>query len=943
MAPPLVGRVIERRILSDVYARAMTGQPGLLLITGEAGIGKSRLISELGGAGEALLLTGESAPLVGATLAYGPFVSALDGRADWLLADDGPADMLPARHRLFERVAGLLTGLAPLVLVLEDMHWADESSRQLLAFLAVRLREQRILLVATLREEGLGGDVLRWLTELDRRPRVTRLRLGHLAEQEVTELIADLLPAGASAAQVAAIIDAAEGNPLYALELARTCPHWPPASIAEAVLAKASSITVDARALIDQLCVTDGGMSHELVAATLPLPEGRLLAATRQAVGEGLLAATETGYRFAHELIRQVFYARLLPGDRRRLHRRVAAVLNERPEPDAALLAKHWQLAERPDKAAVAALAAARRAISARAYPEADRFYVQAVDLSQWQKEPADAVLEEAAQAASWAHDPNRAAGYITDALACPDQAAADRARLLERLGRYRWESGDPAAAVEATRRAMALLDAGPPSVPQARVTAALAGRLMLLGDLPAAQPLAERAVAIAVGVGAAAVQAHGLATLGVIVSQQGDLAAGLAALRTSSELARRDGGVEDVLRAAANHVFVLMSAGKFADALEAGRDGRRTARLLGAPPALTAVLDNNIASVLTITGQWAMADQFLAELDAESPAGHTRYLRLVQLELAVGRGERARAAELANELADYPDDPRFNGPLHACLADQAANAGDVAAAADEVMRGLAATSDARLDGPEIRLLAIGARVAADLASLPRAARALPPESAARWEPLAAGFPERTRSIAARDRGGQPQVATFAAQIAAEQARQRRDDGRAMWRTVADAWHAAGQPYQEAYARLREADAAARAGRREQAARALVSCQHLAGRLPSPPLLSLAADLARRARIPSSPAAAGDAADTAGKAADAASRADLTSRENDVLALLAEGHSNRQIARALFISERTVAVHVSRILSKLGARNRTEAAAFVIRKEPDDNDPLPRR
>jgi len=933
MAPLLVGRIIERRVLSDVYARAMTGQPGLLLITGAAGIGKSRLVSELHGTGEALLLTGESAPLVGATLAYGPFVSALGGKADWLLADDGPADMLAARHRLFERMAGLLTDLAPVVLVLEDMHWADESSRQLLAFLAVRFREQRILLVATLREEGLAGDALRWLPELDRRPRVTRLRLGHLADHEVAALITDLLPTDATAAQVAAIIEAAEGNPLYARELARTCPHWPPASIAEAVLAKASSITVDARAVIDQLCVTDGGMSHELVAATVPLPEGRLLAAIRQAVDEGLLVATTTGYRFAHELIRQVFYAQLLPGDRRWLHRRVAAVLNERAEPDAALLAKHWQLADCPGNAAVAALAAARRAISARAYPEADRFYAQAVDLSQWQKEPADTVLEEAAQAASWAHDPHRAAGYIMAALARPGQAATDHARLLERLGRYRWEAGDPAAAVEATRQAMALLDAGPPSGPQARVAAALAGRLMLLGDLPASQPLAMRAVAIAKRVGAAAVQAHGLATLGVILSQQGDLAAGLAALRRSSELARRDGGVEDVLRAAANHVFVLMSAGRFADALEAGRDGRRTARSLGAPPALTAVLDNNIASVLTITGQWAAADQFLAELDAESPAADTRYLRLVQLELAVGRGEPARAGELAGELADYPDDPRFNGPLHACLADQAANAGDLAAAAAEVLRGLAAVSDARLDGPEIRLLAIGARVAADLACLPRAAAVLPPESAARWERLAAGFAERARSIGARDGGGQPQVAAFGAQVAAEQARQRRDDSRAMWRAVADAWHVAGQLYQEAYARLREADAAARAGRREQAARALASCQLLASRLPSPPLLSLAADLARRARIPSSPA-------SAAPVADMASRGDLTSRETEVLALLAEGHSNRQIARALFISERTVAVHVSRILSKLGARNRTEAAAFMIRKEPDDNDPL---
>ena len=137
----------------------------------------------------------------------------------------------------------------------------------------------------------------------------------------------------------------------------------------------------------------------------------------------------------------------------------------------------------------------------------------------------------------------------------------------------------------------------------------------------------------------------------------------------------------------------------------------------------------------------------------------------------------------------------------------------------------------------------------------------------------------------------------------------------------------AGQPYREAYARLREAEAAVRAGRREQAARALAACQELAGELPSAPLLSMAQELARRARLtdraarPKSPAAA-------------SARFDLTGRETEVLALLVKGDSNRQIARALFISERTVAVHVSRILDKLGVRNRTEAATVGARLVP---------
>ena len=146
---PIVGRAAERDAMAAAYASAAAGQSQVLLITGEAGIGKTRLIEELiqqvrSAGGKEQVRLGESAPLAGAALAYGPFVAALGERAAWLLADDEPGDMAAARHRLFERVLALLADLAaeaPLLLVLEDLHWADESSHELLAFLAVRLRD----------------------------------------------------------------------------------------------------------------------------------------------------------------------------------------------------------------------------------------------------------------------------------------------------------------------------------------------------------------------------------------------------------------------------------------------------------------------------------------------------------------------------------------------------------------------------------------------------------------------------------------------------------------------------------------------------------------------------------------------------------------------------------------------------------------------------------
>jgi DNA-binding CsgD family transcriptional regulator len=383
-------------------------------------------------------------------------------------------------------------------------------------------------------------------------------------------------------------------------------------------------------------------------------------------------------------------------------------------------------------------------------------------------------------------------------------------------------------------------------------------------------------------------------------------------------------------VRAAANHMYLLCTAGRFADALAMARDGRRAAAALDTPTALTSVLDNNTAAVLYATGQWQEAGRLLAELVRESAGNATRYLQLMQLELAVGRGQDERATDLAAALAKGSQDPRLTGPLHACLAERALQAGDLETASAEVADGLAALAGGALPAEEIRLLALGARVAAEHALLPGAARPSrpspsQPEPGLRG-PAAPSFAERARAIAGPHLDGQPEVAAYGAMAAAEQAREQGTDSRSTWREVAQAWQLAGQPHREAYARLREAEAALRAGRRDQAARALGACEALAGPPGAAPLLALAGELRRRARL---------VAETPGVASSpeiaAGVRLDLTRRESEVLALIARGDSNRQIARALFISDRTVAVHVSRILDKLGVRNRTEAATAGAR------------
>ncbi len=934
MLDALVGRRHERDALRAHLADAADGQAHILFVTGEAGIGKTRLIAEAKALSAELtgarVVIGESAPHAGDTIAYGPFAAALDEIDGWPQIE-GDLGETTARHAHFIEVLRILTGAstdALLVLVIEDMHWADESSRQLLSFLAVRLRGQRVLVIATLRDDDLDTAARRWLSDVERLPRVSRLRLPRLSDDDIGMLVTPLLPAESGPDLRTAIVGAADGVPLYARELALSSPHWPPPSLQEAIGARMRMMPPDALAVVYQVAIAVGALPHSLLAATVGLAESRLLIAIRRAVELNLIVVDGDAYAFPHALTRDVVYGDLLPGERRLRHRRlaeaVAAQIDAAPNVAGtqrahAQLAYHWQAADRPDRAAPHALLAARMAVTARAYPEAYRSYAVAVDLASLLTDDLEpgGLLEEAAQAASWAGHPSVAVGWASQALIEIDHDPARRAHLLERLGRYHWQAGDPTAAVGTTTDALDLVDDATPTPLLARVLAAHATGLMVLGHLDAALPIADRAVATAQAVGADAQEAHALATRGVLLARSGQLDAGLSVLVRSFETAHRARSVEDVTRAAANHVYLLCTAGRFDEAIDVARAGRTVARALGAPPSATAMLDNNAAAVLVATGRWGEAAGFLADLVDEDPAAGAP-LQLVRMELAVGQGDDTRVRDLYATLSLVKGDPRVVAPMYAWSAEHALHVSDLGAATRDVVAGLAALDGHTLVEQELRLLTIGLRAAADIAAW--AGR--PPQLAAAWPDVSAQLITRVRAHSGSPHGALPEAAAYVVWAEAEWARATGLDDRTMWRAVADAWSRAGQPYREAWARLREAQAAARKGRRDQAQRALDACLAAARSLGALPLLGQADRFAAAARLSTD-----DGRDTERDTDNAAvARLNLTDRELQVLALLAAGHTNRLIARTLFISERTVAVHVSRVLDKLGVRNRTEAA-----------------
>ena len=882
-----IGRNAELAELAETYRRSAQGAQ-IALVGGEVGIGKTRLVGEFTGGLDVPVLTGACLELGADGLPYAPFLAVLRrlvrepgpevlpaggrrGLAHWLpeLGEpEGPPDLVSGRTRLFEEVLILLEAAAPLVVVLEDLHWADASSRDLLGFLVRNLAAPGLMVIGTYRHADLPAELRSLLASVGRTG--TSIELGPLTEAEVAELVAD-------PGRAPEVHRRSGGNPLFAEALAGAGSATP-APLRDLLLDGVRRLPDGTRRVLSIASAAGGPLGSPLLAAVTGLAEHDLEDMLRPALDRELIVVMDEGcYAFRHTLYRAAVYESLLPGERARIHAEYASALTARRDlvpgcRAAAEIAAHWQAAGRHPEALDAAWKAASAAGNALA--AAERLAMLERLLTLWPKVPdvaarlgrdRQSVLEDAARAALDAGAAGRGAELATEALAGRSDPVGV-ARLLELRSLLRHRDGQDA--LDDLREALSL---DPPDELRGRILAGLANRLHLVarGD-PEAGALAEEALRI----GDLASRSIARTTLASIAMHDGDPAGSVRQGIEAIELAQAAGDPDAELLAMVVTAIAYKSTADHEAAVRIAGRGVALAQRAGLGRGRGAVLAAVEADSLIKLGRWAPARTLLRDTLAMEPPPLFRAIAWTSYGMvAVLTGDLELAAEAADKAAgplgeDYSV-REFQIPLSELRCRIAVATGDVRGV-QEIVRTVGADPEtAALVWP---LLNVASRVVDQLP-----------------DPPAPGPEERAHRATVH----------------------------ADWPGAVEAWRELGQPYPLAEALTRSAEAALAAGDRATAGEQVEEARAIAVRLGARPLLADLDALTARGRL-----ATGQVDDDLG----------LTARETEVLRLLTLGRSNRQIGEELFISAKTAGVHVSNILAKLGVTSRTEAAAVAHRR-----------
>ena len=873
-----------------------------------------------------------------------------------------------APTRLFELLLGVLHRLAergPVLLVVEDLHWADQSTRDLLGFLVRNLRAG-VALVLTYRSDELHRrhPLRPFLAELDRSSRAERLELGRLGRRELAELLAGILDEPVAPALVGEILARSEGNPFFAEELLAAHLEGTklPLALRDLLLARVEALSEATQRVLEVAAVAGTRVDHQLLAAVVGQDTEELVWLLREAVTRHVLAVAEASgaYVFRHALVQEAIYDDLLPVQRGPLHAAYARALERRIEQrgdvsgarsatavERGQLAYHWYAAHDLGQALLASVQAGQAAESAAALAEAVGHYERALEL--WDQVPEaaarspldrGALLYRAAEAANLAGYDDRAVALArlaldrVDAVAEPLRAgrAAGAARPLP-LDRRRHPAGDgrhrAGGGHDPPRAAIGGAGPGagrPRPAPHAPVPPGRRAGSVRGGGRRG--PADQRA-----GRGGPCPHDPGHHPWRARAPGGGRRQPG-AGPRTSPG---RLGNVDDLGRVHANLASVLDLAGRSADAVEVFLAGADVARQFGALGRYGQNLLPDAANALLSLGRREEAERLLDEvfdLDLRSPGHWVRPLT-VRGTLRLRRGDLAAAqADFRRVLdeAPAPLDPQNATPVFAGLAETAIWDGRLPDARAATADGLEILATCEEPYWITELCRTGLAVEAAVAEQARARHADADEQIAR--DLAAGLIDRARAATtAPNVVPTPVVEANLLTAEAEWSRVIGPSDPERWAESAQAWEALSYPWPAGYARWREAEALlAQGAPRPAAGAALARARTLASGLGARLLTAEIDALGRRARIELALPPGRETPD--GPAQEPATVTDelgLTPREREVLALVADGRTNRQIAEALFISAKTASVHVSNILAKLGVANRGEAAAVAHR------------
>ena len=967
--------------LSELVAALDGGSelPALAFVAGESGVGKSRLLTELLARADELSVRsvgGASVELGDDELPFAPLVAALrplarsgdpvleklsaTSRAELsrLVPELGQAPSESGgdrgdSQRVFDAVLELIAALeaeAPggVLLWIEDIHWADSSTRSFLRFLAANLRTERVLVVLTYRSDELHRrhPLRPLLAELERTPRAVRVELERFDRDELAEQLTDIIGEAPDTKIVQRMHARSDGNPLFTEELlaagADGLGSLPP-SLREALLLRVERLDALGQRLLRLLAVV-GRAGHNLLAEASTLEPGELTAAMREAV-EAQIVITDGEGRFAfrHALLREVLYDDLLPGERAELHLALARALERlRGGHDEAWIATgvahHYNAAGDQPAALKAAIAAAEAVSRLQAHHEAAAMLDRAVALWPRVDDPETLtgldhgeVLERCARAHYLWGDDEVAVGLYEqaideiDATTDPERAAM----AIYRLANCEWSLGRAERSRATQRRALDLLTDAPDSPARAQLLAQKVRFLLLQGRFREVREEAPEALEAIRSSGYEQGRAGVLNRLGLALFALGDEEEGHARIQESIELAERAKDPDDLATVHLNYADALHLSGRSREALVVAQRGtEKVQALLGERAFFRALgwIRINVGEIAFDLGDWELVQ---AELDAagQKVAGIARAsAKLQRAQLLMGRGddEDAARAEL-DEACDLLRDslePQYIALLASLEAELERRAGHLDAARAAATGGIDRIQFCSEDGARIAMIAIaGLAVEADAAVL---ACDIGDDDACDSARARAEFLADLARAAAEE-SPRPVETAKRAQAEAELARALGEDDPALWRAAVAAWAELERPYPHAIALWRLAQASLERNDRAGAAAALAEASAIAADLGSHWLTAEIEGLAARARLNLS-------AEPPSEPVDAEPVPfDLTPRELQVLELVVSGATNREIGERLFMAEKTASVHVSRILAKLDVRSRTEAAAVAHR------------